>query len=90
MFVCRKRSLMKRIKNSILTTTVERQFSVLTFLSTKLGNTLAANSLDKLMQLISMEPHIYDLDRDEINDLEKFLKNPHSVVLSSCNLTIHI
>ena len=85
---------MKRIKNSILTSpttaTVERQFSVLTFLSTKLGNTLAANSLDKLMQLISMEPHIYDLDRDEINDLEKFLKNPHSVVLSSCNLTIHI
>ena len=32
-------------------------------LLTKLRNTLAPNSLDKLMQLISMEPHIYDLDR---------------------------
>ena len=29
-----------------------------------------------------METHIYDLDRDEITDLDKFLKKPHSVVLS--------
>ena len=40
-----------------------------------------------------MEPlhiyiYIYDLDRDEINDLDKFLKKPHSVVLSWCNLLL--
>ena len=57
-------------------------FQFLTLLSTKLQNTLVPNSLDKLMQLISMEPHIYDLDRGEITDLDKFLKKPHSVVLS--------
>ena len=37
-------------------------FQFLTLLSTKLRNTLAPNSLDKLIQLISMEPHVYDLD----------------------------
>ena len=57
-------------------------FQFLTLLSTKLRNTLAQNSLDKLMQLTSMEPDIYDLDRGEITDLHKFLKKPHSVVLS--------
>ena len=67
------------------TANVERWFSILTFLLTKLQNTLTPNSLDKLMQQISMEPHIYDLDRDEITDLDKFLKKPHSVVLSWCN-----
>ena len=70
---------MKLMKILVLTTLVtanmEGWFSVLTFLSTELWNTLAPNSLDKLMQLISMEPHIYDLDRDEITDLDKFLKN---------------
>ena len=85
---------MKLIKISVLTTpttaNVERQFSVLNFLSAKLWNTLEPNSLDKLMQLISMEPHIYDLDRVEITDLDKFLKKPNSAVLSWCNLTIHI
>ena len=30
------------------------------------------NSLDKLMQLISIEAHIYDLDRGKITDLDKF------------------
>ena len=54
----------------------------LSFLLTKLRNILAPNSLDKLMQLISMEPHIYNLDRDEITDLDKFLKKPHSVLQS--------
>ena len=77
---------MKLIKISVLTfrtaANVERRFSVLTFLSAKLQNTLEPNSLDRLMQLISMEPHIYDLDRDEITDLEKFLKKPHSIILS--------
>ena len=57
-------------------------FQFLTLLSTKLQNTLAPNSLEKLMQLISMEAHIYNLDRGEITDLDKFLKKPHSVVLS--------
>ena len=38
-------------------------FQFLNLLLTKLWNTLVQNSLDKLMQLISMEPHIYDLDR---------------------------
>ena len=43
----------------------------------KCGKTffLAPNSLDKLMQLISMETQTYDLDRGEIADLDKFLKN---------------
>ena len=54
----------------------------LTLLLTKLQNTLAPNSLDKLIQLNSMEPHIYNLDIGKIVDLGKFLKNPHSVVLS--------
>ena len=57
-------------------------FQFLTLLSTKLRNTLAPNSLDKLMQLISMEPHIYDLDRGKITDLGKFLKKPYSVVIN--------
>ena len=77
---------MKFIKISVLTTptttNVERQVSVLTFLLAKLQNTLEPNSLDKLMQLISMEPHIYDLDRDQITDLDKFLNKPHIVALS--------
>ena len=44
-------------------TTKNEDFQFLTFLSTKLWNTLAPKSLDKLMHLIPMEPHIYDLDR---------------------------
>ena len=44
----------------------KEDFQFLTLLSTKLQNTFAPNSLDKLIQLISMEPHICDLDRDEI------------------------
>ena len=42
------------------------------------------------MQLISMELHIYDLDRVEITDMDKFLKILHSIVLSWCNLAIQI
>ena len=57
-------------------------FQRLTLLSTTVQNTLAPNSLDKLMQLISMEPQIYDSDRGKITDLDKFLKKLHSVVLS--------
>ena len=40
----------------------KEDFQFLTLLSTKLQNNLAPNSLDKLMQLISMESYIYDLD----------------------------
>ena len=57
-------------------------FQFLTLLSSKLRKALALNSLETLMQVISIEPHIYDLDRGEITDLDKFLKKPHSVVLS--------
>ena len=56
-------------------------FQFITLLSTKLQNTLAPKSLDKLMQLISMKPDIYDLDRGEITNLQKFLKKPHRAVL---------
>ena len=53
---------MNFIKISVLATpttaNVKRQFSVLTFLLAKLQNTLEPNSLDKLMQLISMETRI--------------------------------
>ena len=63
-------------------------FKFLTLLSTKLQNTSVPNSLDKLIQLTSMEPHIYDLDRGKITDLDKFLKKQHSIVLNWCNLTI--
>ena len=62
---------MKLIKISVLTTATTTNFDdfqFLTLLSTKLRNTLAPNPLDKLMELISMEPHIYDLDRAEITD----------------------
>ena len=37
-------------------------FQFLIPLFTKLRNTLGPNSLHKVMQLISMEPHAYDLD----------------------------
>ena len=74
---------MKLIKVSILTTPttadMERQVSVLTFLSNKIHNTLVPNSLDKLMQSISMEYNIYDLDK--ITNLGKSLKKLHTVVL---------
>ena len=56
------------------TTNVENNFQFIILLSTKLWYTLAPNSLDKLMQLISMEPLIYDLARSKITDLDKFLK----------------
>ena len=63
-------------------------FQFLTLLLTKLWNTLMPNSLDKLMQLISMKPHICDLDRGKITDLDKFLKKPCSVVLNYSYLKI--
>ena len=85
---------MKFIKVSILTTSttanMERGFSVLALFLTKLRNTLVSNSLDRLMQLISVEPHIYDWDRSEKTDLDEFMKKQHSVILSWFNLTIHV
>ena len=77
---------MNLLKISVLTTpittNVESNFQFLTLLSTKLRNTLAPNSLDKLMQLINFNRTSHNLDRSEITDLDKFLKKPHSVVLS--------
>ena len=78
---------MKLVKVSILTTpttaNAERQFSILTlFFLGKLKNTLPPNSLGKLMQLISMEPHMYDLHRSKKTDLDKFLKKQHSIIVS--------
>ena len=40
-------------------------FQFLSLLSTKLRNNLVPNSIDKLMQLTSMETHIYDLDMEK-------------------------
>ena len=54
-------------------------FQLLTLLSTKPRNTLAPNSLDKLMQLTSMEPDMYDSGRGKITDLDKFLKKLRSI-----------
>ena len=55
---------MKLKKISVLTTrtttNMERRFPVFNSSFDILGNTLAL--LDKLLQIISMEPHIYDLD----------------------------
>ena len=68
--------------NYSATANVEKRVSVLTPLSAKLRNNLAPNSLDKLMQLTSLESHIYDLDSSKITNLDKLLKKPHSVVLS--------
>ena len=85
---------MKHIKISILTTlttkNLENDFEFVILLSSKLWYTLAPNSLDKLMQSISMEPLIYHLARGKITDLDKFLKKPGSVVPSWCNLTTPI
>ena len=85
---------MKHIKISVsttpTTTNVENNFQFIILLSTKLWYTLAPNSLDKLMQLISMEPLIYDLARSKITDLDKFLKKTRSLVPSWCNLTTRI
>ena len=56
-------SLMKLMNMSVLVnltaTSVKRPFSVLTLFSTKLQNTLVLNSLDELMLLLAMEPHVY-------------------------------
>ena len=49
---------------------VEKGFSVLTLLSTKLHNALAPNSLDMLMQLISLEPHTDVLDWGKKTDFD--------------------
>ena len=55
-------------------------FQFLTLLLTKLQNTVSPNLLDKLMQLISIEPHIYDLDRSEITDLDKFARDSNKLM----------
>ena len=40
-------------------------FQFLTLRSTKLRINFASNSFDKLIQLILVEPHIYDLDMEK-------------------------
>ena len=83
---------MKLFKTSQLLTPLpssahgEKRFSVLIRLQTKLRIASAPNSLDKLMQLISVEPHTDDLDSDEITNLHKFPKKPLGKVISWSNL----
>ena len=54
---------LKLIKISLVitpsATNVEKGFLVLTLLSTELRNVLVQKSLEKLMQLISLEPHFF-------------------------------
>ena len=66
---------------------MERQFSVLTFLSTEVQSIyIAAKLIRQTNAIISMEPYnyIWFIDRDEITE------KTHRVVLSWCSLTIHI
>ena len=49
---------------------VEKGFSVLTLLSAKLHNALTPNSLDMLMQSISLEPHTDVLDWGKKTDFD--------------------
>ena len=49
----------KKFNETCKTVNLERTFSVLTFLSNQLQNMLAPNSLDKLIQANSVEPHIW-------------------------------
>ena len=42
----------------------------------------STKSIRQTNAIVSVEPHIYDLDRDKIIDLDKFLKKPHNIVLS--------
>ena len=49
---------------------VEKGFLILTLLSTKLHSALAPNSLDMLMQLISLESHTDVLDLGKITDFD--------------------
>ena len=72
---------MKLINISVLTTPTLTNVERRSLLPTKLRNTLAPNSLDKLMQLVSIKPHTYNLDRGKITDLDKSRKKPYSVVL---------
>ena len=61
-FVC-EICFLKLIKISLLITpsaaNVEKGFLILTLLSTELRNVLVQKSLEKLMQLISLEPHFF-------------------------------
>ena len=61
-----------------------------TRLYTKLRHAFALISLDKLIQLISLGPHVQDLDWGEITDLHTFPKKSLGRVLSWFNLIIQI
>ena len=83
---------MKPIKISVLTTSttanMERRFSV--FNSSFDWTIKYFGAKLKQANAININRTSYDLDRGEITDLDKFLKKPHSIVLSWCNLIIHI
>ena len=70
---------MKLVSVSVLitcsTANVEKGFIFLTLLLTKQRNAWAQNSLEKLMQLISLRPRIDGLNWGEITDLHKFRSN---------------
>ena len=89
-----KTSFVKLLKISLLitplTANVEKRFSVLTLLLTRLWNALPPKSLVKLMQLISLWPHTYDLDLGKISALYKFLNKLEGRVLTLFNFIIHI
>ena len=94
LFLKRKKpSLMNLLKISVLTnpttTNVERWFSVCNS-SFDWTTKYFGAKLIRQTDAINFNGTPYDLDRGEITDLEKFLKKPHSMVLSWCNLTIHI
>ena len=75
--VClRKVSLMKLLLQQMY----KDNFQFLTLLLTKLQNTVSPNLLDKIMQLISIESHIYDLDRSKITDLDKFAQDSNKLM----------
>ena len=71
-------ALMKLPKLSLLiissAANIECGFSVLTFLSTKLCNSLAPKTLDKFMRIVLIGPYGEESDLDKVVDLHKFRK----------------
>ena len=70
--------LLFTIKFSLLiipsTANVERGFSAVTLLSTKLCSSLAPKSPDKLMRIVLIGPYEEKLDLDKVVDLHKSRK----------------
>ena len=53
---------------------VERDFSVLTLLSSKLCNSLAPRTIHKLMRIVLIGPYEEEFDLDKVVDLHKSRK----------------